>query len=286
MEISRTRRLYVWAATNIHCYSIVGPGAAVETASAELPAAMSSMCYDDVTDRLYFLNTANSFIYPFDPDLVALPAVQIPGGAGLVGPASMAASPVDGSLWVASTFGSTLVRLDLSKPVDPMDVYGLPTGVLFPGNVNVTNSGRVHLTSGGVIKVLELSPQDTLVEVPDAPFAGLAAPGPFHLPHSRTNHDPAVMESPEYYHVLPTVYDAGVADCLADIDGPSGLPDGTVGTLDFLTLLASWGPCPGEPGCTGDITGSGGAPDGDVGVVDFLDLLGKWGPCGELPMVP
>ncbi|MHC4209730.1 MAG: GC-type dockerin domain-anchored protein [Planctomycetota bacterium] len=55
-------------------------------------------------------------------------------------------------------------------------------------------------------------------------------------------------------------------DCPADIDG-----DGEVGVVDFLALLAAWGPNPGHPA---DIDG-----DGEVGVVDFLALLAAWGPC-------
>ena len=54
----------------------------------------------------------------------------------------------------------------------------------------------------------------------------------------------------------------------ADLDG-----DGTVGIVDFLALLAVWGPCPGPPaGCPADLDG-----DGAVGVVDMLMLLADWG---------
>ncbi len=55
----------------------------------------------------------------------------------------------------------------------------------------------------------------------------------------------------------------------ADLDG-----DGTVGIVDFLTLLAVWGPCPGPcpPSCAADLDG-----DCDVGIVDFLMLLAAWG---------
>ena len=54
-----------------------------------------------------------------------------------------------------------------------------------------------------------------------------------------------------------------------DLDG-----DGTVGILDFLELLASWGPCarPCPPSCTADLDG-----DCTVGITDFLLLLGNWG---------
>jgi hypothetical protein len=54
--------------------------------------------------------------------------------------------------------------------------------------------------------------------------------------------------------------------CPEDING-----DGEVGVLDFLELLAAWGPNAGHPA---DLNG-----DGEVGVLDFLDLLAAWGPC-------
>jgi hypothetical protein len=50
-----------------------------------------------------------------------------------------------------------------------------------------------------------------------------------------------------------------------DLDG-----DGEVGIVDFLALLALWGPCP-DP-CIGDLDG-----DGEVGVTDFLIQLANWG---------
>ena len=55
--------------------------------------------------------------------------------------------------------------------------------------------------------------------------------------------------------------------CPADING-----DGSVDIIDFLQLLAVWGPC--EPGCFGDVD-----IDGMVGITDFLALLAAWGPC-------
>ena len=52
-----------------------------------------------------------------------------------------------------------------------------------------------------------------------------------------------------------------------DLDG-----DGVVGILDFLALLAAWGPCVDCDDCPGDIDG-----DCMVGIVDFLTLLANWG---------
>jgi len=55
---------------------------------------------------------------------------------------------------------------------------------------------------------------------------------------------------------------------VGDLDG-----DGAVGILDFLALLAAWGPCPAPPAdCPGDLDG-----DGTVGINDFLALLANWG---------
>jgi hypothetical protein len=49
--------------------------------------------------------------------------------------------------------------------------------------------------------------------------------------------------------------------------------DGAVDVLDFLALLAAWGPCPEPPApCPGDIDGNGA-----VDVVDFLAMLASWG---------
>ena len=55
-------------------------------------------------------------------------------------------------------------------------------------------------------------------------------------------------------------------DCDGSIDRSN---DGSVGIIDFLTLLAQWG----MVGTSCDFDGGG------VGIVDFLELLGHWGPC-------
>jgi hypothetical protein len=45
--------------------------------------------------------------------------------------------------------------------------------------------------------------------------------------------------------------------------------------IEFLTLLATWGPCPDLPEpCPLDLTG-----DRTVNIEDFLLVLGLWGGC-------
>lgn len=58
----------------------------------------------------------------------------------------------------------------------------------------------------------------------------------------------------------------GPTPCPWDLDG-----DNAVGIVDFLALLAAWGPNPGHPAdFDGDLV---------VGINDFLDLLANWGTC-------
>jgi hypothetical protein len=49
--------------------------------------------------------------------------------------------------------------------------------------------------------------------------------------------------------------------------------DGAVDTVDFLSLLKAWGPCPAPcpPICVADVDGNC-----TVGVNDFLELLKNW----------
>ena len=71
--------------------------------------------------------------------------------------------------------------------------------------------------------------------------------------------------------MLSVTYETGGTPCTGNTDG-----DDIVGFNDLLSVLASFGPCPGggEP-CPADVSGDG-------GVVDFQDLLivlSNWGPC-------
>ncbi len=71
--------------------------------------------------------------------------------------------------------------------------------------------------------------------------------------------------------------DAGAAYVFAVLTGRYCCPgdaggDGVVGIVDFLSILAAWGPCPRCPEDLND--------DGVVDILDFLDVLAKWdSPC-------
>jgi hypothetical protein len=83
-----------------------------------------------------------------------------------------------------------------------------------------------------------------------------------------------VITTPNFSPV-GTFNDWGLAITRASVPVPPCDPadldkDGTVGILDFLLLLAAWGPCPGPcpPSCEADLDG-----DCVVGVTDFLIML-------------
>ena len=66
---------------------------------------------------------------------------------------------------------------------------------------------------------------------------------------------------------------------LLELECDAGIPgdlngDGAVDTIDFLALLATWGPCPDPcpPNCTADLN-----EDCTVGPTDLIILLGNWG---------
>ncbi len=69
--------------------------------------------------------------------------------------------------------------------------------------------------------------------------------------------------------------DNGIIDtceptCFGDVDG-----DGDVGIVEFMQVLADWGPCPSLPApCESDYN-----RDGIVGINDLLISLARWGPC-------
>jgi uncharacterized protein (TIGR03437 family) len=88
----------------------------------------------------------------------------------------------------------------------------------------------------------------------------------------------------ETYLVRVSGWNGDAGDFFLNLAGPSCDPvglvtgdldrDGSVGVLDFLALLAAWGPCsaPCPPSCAADFDS-----DCEVGVTDFLILLASWG---------
>jgi hypothetical protein len=94
----------------------------------------------------------------------------------------------------------------------------------------------------------------------------------------------ALIHTADYYIAHGTfdplyIRGYGIVDALAAAGNTPPRPgdldeDGVVGVLDFLILLAHWGPCPEPcpPHCLGDVD-----TDCSVSVTDFLILLAHWG---------
>ncbi len=62
-----------------------------------------------------------------------------------------------------------------------------------------------------------------------------------------------------------------------DIQGPDGVPDGTVDVLDLLEVISQW-ECEGF-NCTADVSGPDDVPDGTVNVLDLIAIIAAWGAC-------
>ena len=115
--------------------------------------------------------------------------------------------------------------------------------------------------------------------VPDAPPVGTQ----WNIPST----DGFMLELPTYttYDGLDSyefTFSVGPVECLADIGGSGGEPDGVTDLTDLALLLSSYGLCTDNPGfvSAADLTGGPeGEPDGCVSLADLALLLADYG-CG------
>ncbi len=134
------------------------------------------------------------------------------------------------------------VLSDFTRPIDP---------AVGPGEIK-------GLTYGDILALYAGSGGGTGV---DLATVGLAAVCCVRITNPG---DPKVTPAIE----IDAFSDVAPVFAAADLD-----MDGMVGIIDFLMLLAAWGPCPDPPAtCPADLDGSG-----DVGITDMLELLGAWG---------
>jgi subtilisin family serine protease len=94
----------------------------------------------------------------------------------------------------------------------------------------------------------------------------------------------ALIHTADYYVAHGTfdplyIRGYGIVDALGAAGSTPPRPgdldeDGVVGIVDFLMLLAQWGPCPAPcpPSCLGDVN-----TDCTVNVTDLLIMLANWG---------
>lgn len=153
------------------------------------------------------------------------------------------------------------------------EIQSAPPTVHYESDFNLEFASS---TSSNTIALVRLSSMTHSVNM-DQRYVRLAesvpAGGPVSVPAPAT----ASMAPPGFYMLFVIDADGVPSEAslvqvgpgpVGDLDG-----DGVVGILDFLALLAVWGPCPGPPEpCPADLNG-----DGQVGIVDLLALLADWG---------
>ncbi len=148
----------------------------------------------------------------------------------------------------------------------PKVAYGSDFGLQFASStgtntvVLVRLSSMTHSVNMGqrYVRLAESVPPGGPVNVPAPATADMAPPGFYML----------FVVDADGVPSQASLVQVG-SDPVGDLDG-----DGSVGILDFLALLAAWGPCPAPcpPSCLGDLDG-----DCSVGINDFLILLANWG---------
>ena len=179
-----------------------------------------------------------------DPGFVGPEVQYVEGGAEQ--PAAIPAVPAAPLFTVDITLAGT-------EAGDVFDVYLLDMVVVWTEGIAgaFSTQGQLSLDSGGdavadgTLTIHGVDP-DPPLPVPPATFLVDYIDGP-------PEGGPATIT------VLP----------LGDLDG-----DGIVGIIDFLELLAAWGPCPAPcpPSCSADLD-----DDCSVGITDLLTLLANWG---------
>ncbi|MHC4100215.1 MAG: DUF1028 domain-containing protein [Planctomycetota bacterium] len=220
----------------------IGAMVVARVGNTDDPACNASGC----ADGNYFMKLN----VPFQSSGSPVPVVQLQGlfdtwRAGLVGtPDAMQSTVAFEPAFIPPNGVSTAVMqivlldwqgLPISAPLPSVGVQHAPDsdGLSAIGPINDHGDGTYDLTlTAGAAAGIDRF----VVTADDGGQAIILAPNP----------------ALEYY-------------ALGDLDG-----DGEVGIVDFLDLLALWGPCP-DP-CIADLDG-----DGEVGVTDFLIQLANWG---------
>ena len=148
-------------------------------------------------------------------------------------------------------------------------------------SLNVAPDGSMILTTGevgfggpGWLKAFDTADGSLLWQIDLPAEAGgeqfVWSIQPTFTPDSQTAYvTTELLGSPGFSFVYAIRTGDQVMPIPGDLDG-----DGVVGILDFLAVLAAWGPCPGTcpPACLADVDG-----DCTVGILDFLILLANWG---------
>lgn len=236
LELDRFGRIHVLDGRTIRCLEVDPEDRVEEVATVVPPAPCDALAIDDLNDHLLVLCDGSVRPYALG-DLGALPAVPVPAGAVLGGPASLSASPRDGAIFLTSELSPAVYRLDRQG-----GFRAIGQGLLArPRDVSVGDGDGVYVVDGatGLTLVFRQDPQSgDWVAFPQAPFAGLEVGRNLTVARSRTNFDPAIHTGPGYRNVLPPQTAASGVDAV-----PSG-------ALPRLLAISNVAPNPFNPSTT------------------------------------
>ncbi|MEE8458879.1 MAG: PQQ-binding-like beta-propeller repeat protein [Phycisphaerales bacterium] len=141
-----------------------------------------------------------------------------------------------------------------------------------PDGSMILTAGEIGLGGPGWLKAYDTVDGTLLWQIDLPPEAGgeqfVWSVQPTFTPDSQTAYvTTEILGSPGFSFVYAIRTGDQVVPIPGDLDG-----DGIVGIVDFLALLAAWGPCPAPPSeCPADVDGNGA-----VDILDFLELLSNW----------
>ncbi len=183
-------------------------------------------------------------------------------------PFTLAVAPTGARLYVSNFADSTISAISLVAAPGPSIIpLTEPAQDLF-----LDAAGERLYAAGGSWSVT-LGPGPAVTINQSGAFTVIDAPAASVIETVDTGQPPGnlAFHEPTLRAVLPAPLGDGVTvltgpSCPGDVDG-----SGAVDTVDFLALLAAWGPNPGHPA---NLNG-----DDVVDTIDFLALLANWGPC-------
>jgi hypothetical protein len=270
--LGRKRQLYILAGDRMHCLDPDDEDPEIITIMP--PIAIVALAFDDRTDRVIALSTARNSLLSYEESLQGDPMLyELPGEVELGGAGTVAVSPLDGRIWMASEANDTLYGfMPDARNGEPPLVLVLDDQIRNPTDLSVDDVNHVFVATEGRIVELERISDTEWRPVEDSAFADLEIGTDFQIAHSRTNFDPEEHTSPDWNNVDPddlTRLGTYYADCPGDTND-----DRKVDTSDLLYLLAAWGL--DDP--LADIAPPG-VGDDIVDAQDLLQLLAAWGPC-------
>ncbi len=232
-------------------------------------AGVAAIAYDDRSDTVVAVAPSRGVLgfssaSRFPADYAEMP---VPAGVTIAGATSCAVSPLDSTIWLASTGDDALYSLSKGGAGVLVLNQRVATGqTIAPKNLHVDHRGHVVFTSGGVVRELRQNVANGQWEAdPTSKFAGTVAGDIFEQSAARSNTDDTLTplnegqdtpNQPEVGGVMP------ILDCRPDFNG-----DGTLSVQDIFDFLNGWF----NGNLRTDFNFSG-----TRNVQDIFDFLGAW----------